>query len=432
MKAHDSLNQESLQQFLADAFAVQNCGLDRESLYDLIELERFTATDDFDEVRALQLVAERTLKVANAGGVSIAVLQGNELVYRAGSGSAASDVGHRVPAVLSVSQEAEARKEILRVENAPTDTRVEADVCRQFGATSLLMLPIYQDRALTGVMQVLFDDAHKFVDREMRTYRLMVGVLEERILSRPQRTQQQSAKSAGRQIACDRSNLQYQLLNHAKPLLIVPDVVEQNNPPQGSPRTGDDREVHVVRTPIRSWGGLVVSKLITSSKELKAAVWNVDRPLNVHFWRRGTIVTMAILLAIAIWASHHNRPAPVINSLAISTVRGTEQHASGQPLFTNNTTKQASNKRRDTAAPNSAFRRVRIGPSEVDYVAEDVTIRHFNTVPARPQTLSSKKEVNFGDDVTVRYFAYAPTAVATPRPSSAATAATKHVMPVSR
>ena len=104
MSARYSLDRESLQVFLANTFAVQNCGLDRESLCALIELERFTTAGDFDEDRALQMVADRALKVSNAGGVSIALLEGNELVYRAGSGSAANDVGHHVPAVLSVSQ----------------------------------------------------------------------------------------------------------------------------------------------------------------------------------------------------------------------------------------------------------------------------------------------------------------------------------------
>lgn len=433
MSARYSLGRESLQLFLADAFAVQSCGLDRESLCALIEIERFIASRDFGEEQALQMVADRALNVSGASGVSIALLEGHELVYRAGSGSATNDVGHHVPAVLSISPEAEARREILRVENAPTDTRVEADVCRQFGARSLLMLAIYQNHVLAGVMQVLFDGAHVFLDREMRTYRLMASVLEERILSHPYRTQQQSAMSAGEQIASDRIVLPYQWREHVKPLVIVSDATEPNKSRRGVPRTDDDPEAHAVRKSIRRWRAFVVRKLSAVLRGLNAAIWkDVDRALNVDIWLGGAMVTLAIMVAIAIWAgrdNYDNRPTPVTTGLAFQTMRGTGKQSPGRPLSVDNTTKQVSNKRKDTAASNSAFRRVRIGFNEVDYVADDVTIRYFKTVPAKPGVPSPGKELSFGDDVTVHYFAHTPTTVATPQTRSATT---KHVMPVSR
>ena len=422
MSARHSLDRESLQLFLADAFAVQNCGLDRESLCALIEIERFIASGDFGEEQALQMVVERALKVSDAGGISIALFEGNELVYRAGSGSATDDVGHHVPAVLSVSPEAETRREILRVENAQIDTRVEADVCRQFGAGSLLILPIYQNHVLAGVMQVLFDGAHAFLDREMRTYKLMVGVLEEGVLSHPHREQQR-----------DWIDLPYQPRENVKPLVVVPDAAEPNRCRREAPRTDDDPEAPSVRKSILSWRAFVVRKLNAVWRRLYAAIWkDIDRVPNVDIWRGGAAVTVAIVAAISIWAGYYNCPTPVTAGLASSTARGTGQQAPGQPLSTGNTTKRASNKRKDMAAPNSAFKRVRIGSNEVDYVTEDVTIRNFKSVPAKPEARSSEKELSFGDDVTVRYFAYTPTTAATPRPSSTTAATTKHVMPVSR
>jgi hypothetical protein len=52
----------------------------------------------------------------------------------------------------------------------------------------------------------------------------------------------------------------------------------------------------------------------------------------------------------------------------------------------------------------SAFRRVRIGQDEVDEVSDDVTIRHFRSRPTPLQTRSLSRQVNLGEDVTVRYF----------------------------
>src|ERR1700757_90961 len=162
MSSHVSLDRESFQNFLANAFAVQNSGLNRQLLSALIEVQHFIAKDEFTVDRALDLIADRALKVCNASGIAIALLEANQLVYRAGSGIAATDVGRHVPAVLSGCAPSKAGVEILRVENAQTDSRIEAEICRQFGATSLLILPIYRAQAVAGVLQVHFSEAHSF------------------------------------------------------------------------------------------------------------------------------------------------------------------------------------------------------------------------------------------------------------------------------
>src|ERR1700757_1557781 len=133
MSSHVSLDRESFQNFLANAFAVQNSGLNRQLLSALIEVQHFIAKDEFTVDRALHLIADSALKVCNASGIAIALLEANQLVYRAGSGTTAVDVGHHVSAVLSVCARSEPRVEILRVENAQADLRIEAEICRQFG-----------------------------------------------------------------------------------------------------------------------------------------------------------------------------------------------------------------------------------------------------------------------------------------------------------
>jgi hypothetical protein len=55
--------------------------------------------------------------------------------------------------------------------------------------------------------------------------------------------------------------------------------------------------------------------------------------------------------------------------------------------------------------------RVRVGPNEVEYIGDDVTVRRF---AARPPTKGSRppnsRIAHIGDDVTVRYFASPPPA----------------------
>ena len=60
------------------------------------------------------------------------------------------------------------------------------------------------------------------------------------------------------------------------------------------------------------------------------------------------------------------------------------------------------------------FKHVQITADEVDDIAEDVTIRHFTAKSIQPQMQNVVKEVNLGDDVTVRYYANGAPAVLKP------------------
>jgi hypothetical protein len=178
MKTPSDLDRETLQQLLANAFAVQQSQINTQTLSAIMDVQRSVASGKLDLDGAMRHIVESARSVANATGVAIALLKRHQLTYLAGSGSSAADVGQQVAASLTVAADSSVNREILRVENAQTDTRIEADICRQFGANALLILPIYQERAIAGVLDVRFSQAHAFQDREVRTYRLMVEQIE--------------------------------------------------------------------------------------------------------------------------------------------------------------------------------------------------------------------------------------------------------------
>src|SRR5262249_15157049 len=122
------------------------------------------------------MIADCSLRVSNASGVAIARLESNQLIYCAARGSAVNEIGRRLPAVFSLCAQGEGKTEILRVENAQTDSRVQAQICRQFGSASLLILPICHQHIIRGILQVHFGESHSFLDGEVRAYRLMAGM----------------------------------------------------------------------------------------------------------------------------------------------------------------------------------------------------------------------------------------------------------------
>ena len=130
MNTHSNLDREIFQQLLASVFAVQESRMDSQSLSAIMEMQRLVAGGKLDVDGAMHLIVEAAKNVANASGVAVGLLKGGQLIYRAGSGSAVINVGRQVTASLTVTASTKTNREILRVENAQTDTRIEAAICR--------------------------------------------------------------------------------------------------------------------------------------------------------------------------------------------------------------------------------------------------------------------------------------------------------------
>jgi hypothetical protein len=321
------------------------------------------------------MVADRSQNVANATGIAVALLKAGQLVYRAGSGSAAAYVGRRVTAVLSVSAHDDARDEILRVENAQTDRRIEAAVCRLFGANALLIVPIYQERAVAGVLEVFFSEAHTFQDREVLTYRVMARLVEDAML-RNARPDQKKAP--------------------ATQLTTVPHAAEATGEP----------------------GLWQPVKAATTINQLVKRV-----ALDKLRWDVAAAVVGTALVVVS-WVAYDHRAAPPPDASSLQRSNTVEQQVPAKLSPASNRTstpRTAAGGTEGMEAAGSAFKLVRVGQNEVDYIAEDVTIRRFTPKPQhRPQMRVGEKRVDFGEDVTVRYFASKPPAASQAQPVSGA------------
>src|SRR5579864_1928727 len=359
MNSNPSLDPESFEAFLANASEVQQSGLDPQSLSAIIDVQRFIATPEFSGDHGLRLIADCALKVSNASGIAIALLESNQLVYRAGSGSAAIQIGRHVPAVLAARSEAQA--EILRVENAENDSRVQADICKQFGATSLLILPIYEKRAIAGVLQVHFNEAHVFLDREVRAYRLMAVLVEEAM----SRNLQQTTTEA--------------------PAQSVAPTIEHNPAVQPVSNEGDERSTQPAPALFQFYSAPEERRVWFNTELARQFGQKLNRLFTTSIWPLAATISALPLLAVAIQIAHHHHSVPSKVGTTYSSRPDTStQNVSPSPASVNEETSNTETK--SAMAPRSAFRRVQVGPNEVDYIADDVTIRSFTSRSVRPQT----------------------------------------------
>jgi hypothetical protein len=396
MSAHPSLDRESFQTLLASAFAVQESGMNQQSLSVLVELQKAITKDELPFDKILDLIADRARIVADASGIAIGLLTGNQLVYRAGSGSGTQLVyragsgsgtqyiGQRVTAVLSVSAHTGPRKEILRVANAESDFRIEAAICRERDAKALLIMPIYRDCFVAGLLETLFSDAHTFGDREVCTYRMLANLVEE-AMARDLQLSQDSAPTT-------------------QPTPLQPSVGKTPSLNQRF-RSDDGTTTNPSAAQFCGAPATVIAKISTPRPPAEA-VTTIKWPLKRAFfrdyrWSFGA-ATVVILLGVVWWISLYRRAAFTMEGESEMMRSKAAEKQVPKP-----TAAKWLNEASGTQYTNAArrgFTKVRVGPNEVDYIAEDVTIRHFKKPVPSSHASSVYKQFDIGDDVTVRIF----------------------------
>ena len=428
MNTHQSFDRESFQSLLANAFSVQQSGMAPESLSAIIEIQRVVAGGRVDAHDAMNLVAERAQGVADASGIGIALLEGNQLVHRAGSGTALQNVGSQLTAVLSHAAHDHPRREILRVENAATDSRIEGEICRQFDVEALLMVPIYREHAMMGVLEVFFKRPHVFSEPEVRTYQLMATLAGDASALPVVAAENSAVRS---------STLARALLRMNRPVrqLTVTRQRVPEAPTEATPESSYGTIVSAVRKwNARAYGGKLASSAAESLRRIRLPRWQLPRmPWPTVSWRttalalrrdlrllqaqwpnqlRGklllNVAALSVVLVLAIMAAiarHQSTVSPVADSSSGSTITAPKQPV---PAVDQQTVAPPSLKPhpsvRDAGTPTGSFKRVWAGKDEVDYIGDDVTIRHFRPLPTPKKSAVWSKQVNIGNDVTVRYF----------------------------
>ena len=410
MSPFSSPDRESFDQLLANAFAARESQMDSQSLSAIVEVQRLIAKGELDLDGAMHLIADCARNVANATGVAIGLLKGDQLVYRAGSGSAATYTGRRRMVTLTVPADTEASREILRVEDAQTDTRIEAAICRQFGAKSLLMLLIYHDRAVAGVLEVLFSEAHAFQDREVYTYRLMAGLIGDAMSHAAQLEQKK---------------------NLTAELPTIPHSVECIAPPRekslndSGPSPGPINKHAVYQ---RCQTAVAVARELPVLRRLGLLATIIMQRGKDITWhkRRWSVGLAAIALVLTCWiALRGRRPTPHLGSSAPPRSIAIEQQvpflpAQAMPEKGTTEVQTAPVPVREPRVATATFQRVRVAENEVDDIGEDVTVRYFTPKPApRRARVGENGFAYIGEDVTVRYFTPKAAVTRRTRPGSA-------------
>jgi len=302
-----------------------------------------------------------------------------------------------VMATLSVPADIVASREILRVENSQTDVRIEAAICRQFGAKSLIILLIYHNGAAAGVLEVFFSEAHAFQDSEVRTYLLMAGVIGEAMSHAAQLEQ--------------RKNLTVEVPTtpHATEQ-IIPQSEESLNEGGSVPVPANKRAIYQ-----RCKAAMAVAReLPLLRRPALLAAMILQRAQNVTLRKRQwnvALAAVAIMLVLTCSIVYSGRRLASLwgsSALPRSSAVGQQvplQPAKATPAKGTFSVQPVPVPVEKARAARATLQRVRAGKNEVVYIGDDVTMRYFTPQLAQRRVRVGESQVVYiGDDVTVRHF----------------------------
>lgn len=151
--------------------------LSKRDLVAVIDLTTSIVRLGLDLDGVMELVAGRACTLAGADGAAVKVVEGDELVVRAGVGTAASHRGRRIRLEGSVSGACLRKGAPARFADVRSDPTVDPDLAARLGAVSAVIVPLLHGDAPVGTLAVYGRHPGAFDARAEALLRVMSGVI---------------------------------------------------------------------------------------------------------------------------------------------------------------------------------------------------------------------------------------------------------------
>jgi hypothetical protein len=159
-----------------------------EALFSIVEMRERIEEQGLDLKSTIDLVASRTQAITGSSGVVVGWLQQGTLVYPVQVGIAAAMAG--LPSQTKLLRSCISKGTVLQLSDAQKDPGVGA-TCRRESVRSLIVAPIFHNRNVAGVMELLFKDMRSFSNGDVMTLELTADLLSERAAGAAQKQAKQ-------------------------------------------------------------------------------------------------------------------------------------------------------------------------------------------------------------------------------------------------
>jgi putative methionine-R-sulfoxide reductase with GAF domain len=149
------------------------------TLAQIVEAQRQIQTRHLKFENAMALIAESILKITNARGAAIAILEGEKARYRAVSGRCALRLDSVVAVDKAICSACLRTGHVVRSTDINSEFLVDVEECRRRGIQSLIAVPVYHDGSVTGAIELYFAETLGFTAQDVHTCQLMAGLVSE-------------------------------------------------------------------------------------------------------------------------------------------------------------------------------------------------------------------------------------------------------------
>jgi TonB family protein len=111
----------------------------------------------------------RAAAATDASAAALALVRGNEMVCRAATGLQAPDLGVPVNTDEGLSGACVRTRQAQLCHDAESDPRVDADAARRLGISSMLIVPLLEDEAIRGILEVFSSRPTAFAGQQQTT-----------------------------------------------------------------------------------------------------------------------------------------------------------------------------------------------------------------------------------------------------------------------
>lgn len=173
-------------------------------LLKLIDAHSRIAATKLDLDRFFSVVTDTLLELVPVAHASVIEwVDGDDMLYRACSGSIAQHAGLRLKRAGSLSGLCSAENRLLYSRDTATDPRVDAQACKRVGAVSMIVAPLAYHAEVAGVIKLMANAADAFSAEDIETLErisslVASGMAQQRVFAENQTLIEQNAITIAR------------------------------------------------------------------------------------------------------------------------------------------------------------------------------------------------------------------------------------------
>lgn len=121
--------------------------------------------------------ARVAVRLTQAEGAVVELVEGEEIVYRSASGIAEAQLGLRMPLANSLSGQCVLHQTHAACNDSETDDRVNREACRKVGLRAMVIVPLRSGGRTPAVMKLVWAEPRQFDQNEVEIAQLMANMM---------------------------------------------------------------------------------------------------------------------------------------------------------------------------------------------------------------------------------------------------------------